>query len=382
MVSTHCPEGESLRVIMVTPCYRPAKGGTESVVEDLSTALNRNNVHTDIMAFNMDKKWNPKWRGKIERNNGITVFKIPGLSLLPNSPRINLGVNLVPGRFMNLLKQYDIVHFHEIDFSFPLFSFPVRKPKVLHLHGICTDYLKRYHLSRFMLKHVADLYISISRHMEKDLAQLGISKDRITYLPNGVNTKLFCPLEKKEDNLILFVGRICFGKGLHILLESLRHLEDPVHLVLIGPADWHLDSYQRILGRIREENQKGKHKVTYLGALDREDIIQWYQKASIVVLPSFREGFPVVVLEALSCETPVIATPTGGVPEVVQDGKNGILVPINNPLRLAEAMQYLLDNKDVRTKFGYEGRQLVTKHFSVEVNAINLVRIYKEVLSR
>ena len=370
---------------MVTPGYYPIKGGTETVVRNLSILLNKNDVHTDVMTFNMDKKWNPKWRGKVEENEEITVFKIPGLNWLPivHSPRITLGFNLIPGRFTNLLKWYDIIHFHEADFSFPLFSFHIRKPKILHLHGIDVDFLKRYHLSRFILKHVADLYISISKQMRKDLTDLGIPREKIAYLPNGVDVKMFCPKKEKEDNLILFVGRITSGKGLHVLLKSLRYLKESIHLVIIGPADWDLPYYQNVFNTsIKRINREGKHKITYLGALNQADIVEWYQKASVFVLPSFSEAFPVVVLEALSCETPVVATAVGGIPEVVRNHENGILVPPNNPLKLAEAIQYLIDNKDIRIRMGRKGRKRVIRNFSLEVTAKKLCNIYQSALNR
>jgi len=329
----------------------------------------------------MNRKWDPKWRGKIEKVDGITVFRIPALNWLPieHSSRITLGVNLIPGRFKNILKRYDVIHFHELDFSFPLFSFLVKKPKIFHLHGIDID-LRRYYLSRIILKHVSDFYISISRQREKDLVELGIAKDKIIYLPNGVNTKLFSPIGKKEDNLLLFVGRITFGKGLHVLLKSLRRLKEPVHLVIIGPADWSHKYYQDMLKLMERENRKGMHEITYLGALDQSDIVKWYQKASIFILPSFGEGFPVVTLEALSCETPVIATPVGGIPEVIRNHENGILIPTNDSISLAKAIQFLLENKEVRTRFGREGRKRIVKNYSLEAAVEKLRRIYEQLI--
>ena len=366
---------------MVTPSYYPIKGGTETVVQNLSVDLNRMGVQVDVMTFNMDRKWNPKWRGKIEKIDGITVFKIPALNWMPieHSPRITLGVNLIPGRFTNLLKRYDVIHFHEADFSFPLFSFLVRKPKIFHLHGFSIDFYKRYFLSRLMFKHVADVYISISHRMVKKLVELGIPQNKIRYLPNGVDIKLFHPIKNKENNLVLFVGRITFDKGLHVLLKSLTYLEKPIHLVIIGPSDWDVEYFHEMLKQIADENKKGPHKITYLGAQDHTNIMKWYQRAAIFVLPSFGEAFPVVNLEALSCETPVVATDVGGIREVISDGENGILVPPNNAVRLAEAIQYLLDNKDIRIKFGREGRKWVAKNFSSKAVTEKLCRIYKEI---
>ena len=367
---------------MVTPAYYPIKGGTEVMVQNLSAELNNVGVRTDVMTFNMDRKWNPKWKGKVEKINGVTVFKIPALNWFPiaHSKRITMDVNLIPGRFTKRLKDYDIIHFHE-DLSFPLFSYFSKKPKIFHFHGLDVDFYKRYFLSRFILKHVADLYICLTKLMEKDLAELGIPRYRIRRLPNGVDVKIFRPLGDKKDNLVLFIGRICFQKGLHILLKSLCYLEKPIHLVIIGPPDWDRKYFESILRLMEEENKKGKHKVTYLGAQDPANVTEWYQKASLLVLPSFKEAFSVVNLEALSCQTPVVATNVGGIPEVVRDGENGILVPPNDAARLAEAIQYLLDNEKVRIKFGREGRKLVVKYFSLEAVVEKLHRIYKEMIS-
>jgi len=367
---------------MVTPSFYPIKGGTETVVHDLAVALNKNSIHTDIMTFNMDKRWNAKWRGKTETIDGITVFRIPALNWMPitHSPRITLGINLIPARFRHILKNYDIIHFHEFELSFPIFSFMIRRPKIIHSHGIDVEFLKRYHLNRLLLKHAANYYISITKKMRKELIQIGFPAERIIYLPNGINSELFFPKREKEDNLLLFVGRITASKGLHILLKSLQHVETSVHLVVIGPCDWNKNYCLNILNQIKRENQRGRHKITYLGPLDRPKIVKWYQKASIFVLPSFMEGFPVTVLEALSCRTPVIATPVGGIPEVIRNRENGLLVPLNSPVKLAEAIQFLLENENARKRFGRNGRELILKEFSLQAVVSKLCKIYRQIL--
>jgi len=371
-----------MRVLMVTPGFHPIKGGTESMVRNLSIELNKIGVQTHVMTFNMDKKWKPKWRGKIEEIDGIKVFKIAALKILPSSPRINMNINLIPGNFINIIRQYDIIHFHEAELSFPFFSFLVKKPKILHLHGIRANFIKRYHLYRTAFKHVTNYYIAITREMEKDLIGLGISKNRIIYLPNALDVKLFHPdRNKKEDNLLLYLGRVTPVKGLHILLRSLSLIKSPIRLVIIGPADKSNRYYKEIVNLIEKEKRRNIHKVEYLGVVPTEEAIKFYQKATIFILPSFWEAFPVVLLEALSCETPVVSTPVGGIPEFVQNYKHGILVPPNNPHRLAKAIQYLLDNKDVRIRMGTEGRKWVARNFSLDVIAKKLYNIYKKILS-
>ena len=373
-----------MRVLMVTPGYYPIRGGAESVVRDLSIGLNRLGICTDVMAFNMDEKWKPRLTGKIEKIDGLTVFKIPALDWFPftvHSPRINLGVNLIPGRFMHLLKEYDIIHFHEAEFSFPLFSFPVRKPKILHIHMLDFDFFKRYCLSRLMLSHSANIFLSITKPMRRDLLRLGIPENKIIYFPNSVNTGIFRPGTQRKDNTLLYVGRLTPIKCLHVLLESLNYIRTPTHLVIVGPPSWDQGYYQLLMKSIRAQNQKGKHEITYLGRVDQAQLIACYQEASILVLPSLLEAFPIVVLEALSCETPVVATPVGGIPEVIKDGENGILVPVNNHLELAKAIQRLLDNGDERINMGQMGRRYVVENFSLEHNTKRLISLYEKMLS-
>jgi len=353
------------------------------MVKNLSIGLNKLGICTDVMTFNMDEKWKPRLIGKIEKIDGLTVFKIPALDWLPfvHSPRINLGVNLIPGSFIHLLREYDIIHFHEAEFSFPLFSFPIKKPKILHIHALDFGFFKRYYLSRLMLSHSANIYLSITKQMRKDLLRLGIPENKIVYFPNSVDTKIFRPGTQKKDNTLLYVGRLTPNKCLHVLLKSLDYIRTSTHLVIVGPPSWNHGYHQQLLESIEAENQKGKHEITYLGCVDQAQLIECYQEASIFVLPSVFEPFGIVLLEALSCATPVVATYAGGIPEVVKDGENGILVPINNHLELAKAIQRLLDSKDERISMGQVGRRYVVENFSLEHNTKRLSDIYEKMLS-
>jgi glycosyltransferase involved in cell wall biosynthesis len=365
---------------MVTPGFYPIRGGTETLVKELSIKLNSMGVQTHIMTFNMDKKWNPKWRGKAEEVNGIKVFKIPALKLLPSSPRINMNINLFPGNFASIMKHYDIIHFHEAELSFPLFSFLIKKPKILHLHGIHVDFIKRYDIYRIVFKRVANYYIAITKEMKDDLIKLGIGKTRIFHLPNAIDTELFHPdNDKKEDNLLLYLGRITPVKGLHILLDALRHLQRPVRLVVIGPVN-DLKYYENITKLIEKENKKGKNQVEYAGILPLKEAIRFYQKATAFILPSYWEAFPMTLLEALACGTPVIATPVGGIPEIIKNHETGILVPPGDSIHLAGAINFLLENEDVRLKMAREGRKLVKEQYSLEIACKKLYLIYKNLL--
>lgn len=314
---------------MATPTYYPVTGGRETAVRRLATDLNKIGVLTDVITFNMDALHKSKWRGQTEVSaEGFHIFRIPALDWFPlHSEKVTMGVNFIPGRFTNLTKNYDLLHFHGPELSFPAFSYFSRKPKILHLHGLDQRLFQRYVLNRFLLKHVANQYISLTEQMKKGLIELGIADYKIKCLPNGIDVELFHPSKQKEDNMILFVGRISPSKGLHVLLDSLDYLKQSVQLVVIGPPDWNLNYFNNILCRIEKENKKGKHQISYLGTKNQTDIIEWYQKASIFVLPTIDyEALGIVNLEALACETPVIAANVGGVSEAVRDGENGLII--------------------------------------------------------
>jgi len=365
---------------MVTPWYYPFIGGSEVSAENISVELNEMGISTDVMTFNIDRMGKPIWRRKIEKINGINVIKIPPLNSLIT--RI-FQIKYIPGRFANLLKNYDIIHFHnDADLSFPLFSYSVDIPKILHCHVLAVTYdlYRRNPLSRCIFKNVAEIHIVPSKSLLRFLDDLSIPRTKIRVIPNGVDVEKFRPCrETKIENLLLFVGRLDPVKGLHVLLQSLEYLETPVKLVIIGPQ-WSRTYSEKILALAKNVDEKNIHSVTYMGGLKQEKIIEWYQKASVFVLPSLSESFGIVNLEALSCEIPVVASNVGGIPEVVHDHENGILVPPNDAVKLAEAIQYLLDNEEIRRKFGEEGRKQVTEKFSSEVIAKRLCKIYMEII--
>ena len=382
-----------MKVLMLTPSYDPIIGGTETVVKNLATNLNKIGVHTDVMTFNMDKKWEPRWKWEVKEENGFKVYRIPAFNLfrkIPNPMGFFFKVNVIPNpSFRRILKDYDILHFHDdVDLTFPLFSYFIKKTKVFQCHTLEFTFksYRKNMLSKYLFKHTVDVHASFSNYSLKLLHQLGIPKNKTSLLPNGVDVhKLRPSQEKMIPNLILFVGRIQRWKGLHVLLRSLLDINIPVHLIIIGPN--RDDNYFReIFELINKIKERKIHEITYLNSISDEELVEWYQRASIFVWPSLAqtEAFGIVTAEALSCETPVVASSITSRSDdnmlFVEDQKNGIVVQQNNTKELAMAIQYLLENEDVRIKFGKEGRRHIVKYFSWEAVVERLYNIYKELL--
>ena len=157
-----------MKVLMLTPSYDPIIGGTETVVKNLATNLNKIGVHTDVMTFNMDKKWEPRWKWEVKEENGFKVYRIPAFNLfrkIPNPTGFFFKINVIPSPgFRRILKDYDILHFHDgVDLTFPLFSWFVRKPKVFHCHTLQETFntYKRNIICKTVFRKSSEVYQAI-----------------------------------------------------------------------------------------------------------------------------------------------------------------------------------------------------------------------------
>ncbi|MFX1535211.1 MAG: glycosyltransferase family 4 protein, partial [Promethearchaeota archaeon] len=303
-----------MKVLIVTPSYFPVVGGSETLTQNLAIKLNGSGIHTDIMALNMDEKWKPSWKEEIEEKGSFRIFKEPALNILPNLPNplsnlLRMNVFPMP-TFVNRIKKYDVIHFvGEVDLSFPLLSYFVSQPKVMHCVGIFRNggmyhyyTFKRPYLKAVLEKffpNLADIYL-VSSFEERDLlTELGVPKSKIKILLDGIDIQTFKPgRTRKNDNMLLFVGRIERTKGLHLLIAALSYLDIPVKLVIIGPK-WNFEYFNEIKRMCKPVNKKGFHRIEILEAMNQNALVTWYQKASILVCPYLYETHSNVVREAL-----------------------------------------------------------------------------------
>lgn len=380
-----------MKVLIVTPSYFPIIGGSETLIRTLSTKLNELGVHTDVMAFNMNKKWKPVWREKVEHTN-FSVFKVAAINplpFLPVGPLYNLlRINVFPSLgFRKRFKDYDVIHFlGEADLTMPLLSLSVKKPKIMHCVGV-PSLEKEFNRHRTMKKlfvqffrRFADIYFVFSPAEEKVLMNMGVPSSRIGILRYGVDTDVFRPDESKRlANLVLFVGRIDSVKGVHILLKSLRYVNVKTKVVIIGPTG--KDKYfDQINEMCRDVNGQGVHTVEYLGSKDQDDLVLWYQKATVLVRPDLvgASGEGCSTMEALACGTPVIGIQN----HVVKNDVNGLIVTPNNPEKLAEALNKVLGDKELRERYGIAARRIMEQQFSVKSAVAKLTRVYEDILKQ
>ncbi len=174
---------------------------------------------------------------------------------------------------------------------------------------------------------------------------------------------------------ILYTGRLDYRKGLTDLIKSAKFVlnEYPdVSFLLAGDGNLRPNLERLVKKEGLEKN------FSFLGYINQEKLIEHYQRDTINVLPSYMEGLPTTVLEAMACEMPVVATDVSGTNEAVIDSINGILIPPKNPEKLANALLKLLNDENLRRNMGKNGRNYIERKFTWDKIAKNIVRSYNE----
>jgi glycosyltransferase involved in cell wall biosynthesis len=197
----------------------------------------------------------------------------------------------------------------------------------------------------------------------------------------GVDINKFTPMpEEGGTPVIVLACRMLWDKGVGDFVEAARLLSDqkvPGRFVLIGTPD---------------AGNPASIPEAQLLMWQREGIVEWWgyrenmpevlASAHVVVLPSFHEGLPKILLEAGACARPVVATAIPGCTEIVRDGENGILVPPKDPVTLAKAIKVLLENPILRRRMGKYGREIVVREYSADLVADQILAVYHGLIEK
>jgi glycosyltransferase involved in cell wall biosynthesis len=259
-------------------------------------------------------------------------------------------------------------------------------------------------VQRMALRRTRLLLSPSKAHAQEIIAELGSDRPPIKIIPNTValpKSSYQTLAEGEEDwtasdaqkvadsglpmtkgPIVLFVGRLERRKGVSVLLESARLVLAEIRTVHFFLAGGHQPTLAvEYLERLVHHCSLNGH-VHFLGHVPREQLCGWYRKATLCVLPSYYETFGIAALEPMAFGVPVIATCTGALSEVVEDGVTGILVAPGDPVALASAIIRLLKQGDLREAMGQEGRRRVQRFFDVDhVLNSNLV-LYQRFLKR
>ncbi len=240
--------------------------------------------------------------------------------------------------------------------------------------------------SFLIMQHIVsprmDRVIAVSESSATDAVRIfHVPKSKVRVVHNGIDTDVFKKAQhiEKEPNSVIMVGNTeDRKKGVIYLLQAIRLLKDDnfnVKLTIVDRKGDHTKYAPMLIHELALED-----RVTFTGRVTTEELVRHYSAAEVAVTASVYEGFGLPCAEAMSCSTPVITTKAGALPEVVDQGRAGMLVPPENATALAAAIKRVLMDKSVRQKLGEAGRKRIEEAFSWQDAAKKTLEVYKEVV--
>ena len=219
-----------------------------------------------------------------------------------------------------------------------------------------------------------DLFITASKNFKDILVNWGFDEEKIIVNPYFTDVDTITPCYNFQD-YCLFVGRLTFEKGVDILLKAIRNLN--VKLVIIGDGserDW-MESY------VKKKNMKN---VEFLGMIENKEKLYNYIKNSMfTIIPSnWFELFPLIALNSFCLGKPVIGSNSGGIPEIVDHRKNGLIFHRGNSEGLRDAIEYLLDNKNLIIEYGKNARRKAEENYTEKKHYSKIMEVYNSVLQK
>lgn len=371
-----------MNICMLTHEFLTGSGGVSPYVHNLSKSLIQRGHKVTVITRGT---WRKTYHEDVD---GISVYRVRFIPFYPNLFKLHgLFVNRL---FKRMEPKFDLLHVHGgispvIDTYLPTIvtvhgthGRDIDNMQIKSFYFLVVKFLRKQILNaeKTILEH-SDVITVVSQSCVKEVEEYHINT-KIIIVNNGVNTNFFIPAKnKKKEDYILYTGRLETRKGLIDLIESAKYVcqEYPdIKFVLTGKG-----TSKRYLER--RINELGLKKNFYFaGFVNRSKLLEYYQNATVYVLPSYYEGLPTSLLEAMSCGMPSIATDVEGSSELLKHGENGLLVPPRDPKRLAEAITRLLDDEELRKRLGGNARKHIVNNYDWEIITDKMEKVYTSLI--
>lgn len=346
---------KKLKVLMIGPA-RSVKGGMTSVVDN-------------YFRYGLDKEVNLKYIETVnDKNNILKLLKI------------------IKGyiEYINNIKKYDVIHIHMASRrstyrkgKYIRIAKRYAKRIILHIHGAefkifynneCNNNQKKYIIDTL---NMADKIIVLSEEWKDFFSKL-VDKNKIEVIYNAI----LIPdnFEKNLDTKrILFLGRFGKRKGIYDLIKVLEELcvKYP-DLTLYAGGDGEIEKVRQI---VNEKNLENNIKI--LGWVSGEEKEKLLKESSFYVLPSYNEGMPMSVIEGMAYKNITVSTNVGGIPKVITNMQNGILINPGDTESLYRYLDELLQDKELRIKLSENARKTTEEKFNIKNNIKKLIEVYK-----
>lgn len=362
-----------LRILFLIDSLR--MGGAERVTIALLPHLDRQRVTPIICPISMDG----------ESPLGGQLGDVTRRDL--NAKRL-----LDPAAFARLLKvvdeeKIDLIH-AQLQYA-TIFAAGVhwrkKTPVVVTRHLIGDDEFHwrekmRNRVEQWVIRQTVTKVISVSDAAKEHYRKLvNLPPERFITIYNGIDVDKFTPAEDKsairqnlnlptDQPVVIMVGVMRQGKGQNVLIEAAKQVEN-AHFWLVGDGEERPNLEKQAAGL--------ENRLHFLG--QRMDIPDLLKAADLFVLPSDSEALPTVLIEAGAAGLPCIATRVGGIPEIIQDGTTGVIIPPRDPLALAQAMHRLLSEPEKIQQMGLAARQRILKFFTLPQQAEATMKLYEEI---
>lgn len=368
--------GKSLGILMITPFFSPNIGGVETHLDDLCEYLRKRGhkifvityqpLTTKVKAPKFEIKWNLEIRriGWFGYNLFHKLEPYPLLEFIYLTPMLLVCSLFFFFRHRN---EADVIHAHGLNAAFvaKVLANVFKKRAVVSIHAI-YGLFKKPMLARLMRTTLSsfDTVLTLAHRSKMELIKIGLDRRRIRVFTYWVDQTIFKPMDKvackkklgwKNRFVVLFVGRLIEIKGVRLLIEVAKKFSNinDVSFSFIGDGP--------LMPEVKIASESLKN-VIYVGKVDNKNLNVYYNAADIVIVPSlYEEGFGRVILEAMSCGTPVIASKRGGIPEAL-DSSVGVLVEpkVHN---VEEKIKYFYRNLDDLLKLAINCRKYAEEHF-------------------
>ena len=295
-------------------------------------------------------------------------------------------------------RKVDVIHAHDwlvADAGIGL-KHIFRKPLLVTMHstemgrrnGLHTDAEKMIHETEAWLTYEAWKVICCSDYMVSHVKYaFGLPNDKMVMVPNGVNTQNYDNLDFNasefrskfalpEEKIVLYVGRLVYEKGIHVLINAVPKILSKVNAKFIIVGSGYMK--EQLLNIVRSMGLE--HKVLFEGFMDEEALLRLQKCANVSVVPSLFEPFGIVALEAMAAKSPVVASDTGGLSEIIEHDVTGVKVYPNNPDSLAWGITKVLLDEGYANYLRKNAYKRVQEKFDWEKIAQQTKKIYEGVL--
>lgn len=400
-----------MKVLFFTREFPPyVYGGAGVHVEYLSQELSKL-LSVEVRCFGNQNRNDGQLKVEGFEFDGLDVEKAPkNLQSLFKTLQVCIQMNAQPTDF-------DVVHCHTwyAQFAGILAKLCYGIPLVVTTHSLepmrpwKREQLGRgYDMSSWIEKtaiEMADAVIAVSEGTKQEvLTHFNVDDKKVSVIYNGIDLQQYVPV--KETSVleaygidttlpyVLFVGRITRQKGIIHLVNAIQHIDASTQVVLCAGAPDTPEIAIEMKQRIADVQNIRRNVIWIEEMLPKESIIQLYTHAAVFCCPSIYEPFGIINIEAMACETPVVASAVGGIKEVVVHGETGILVPVNQqseapfePIEpdvfskdLAHAINQLIADEELRKKMAKNARKRVENHFDWQAIAKQVKKLYEQLI--